>query len=111
MAVTETAAPVCEGCKHWRLFRQGTNKRAGHCRRYAPAASTSGGPMAPAQWPVTLEDDSCADYAAAAPSEAKAEEGRVDVGAVDVATTEHAPGAAKRTARRTQKGGGSRKTR
>tara|TARA_R110002073_G_scaffold120601_2_gene262654 strand:- start:5244 stop:5534 length:291 start_codon:yes stop_codon:yes gene_type:complete len=53
---------TCANCSHWRFARQGNVKSAGECRRHAPQPSITGGAVVETQWPITLEDDSCAEF-------------------------------------------------
>lgn len=92
--------PSCKDCMHWVEGRKGNMKRTGQCRRHAPKPDTSGGAVIETQWPITLEDDSCAEFATAAPAKA--------------ATAKQSAGedaAPKRTPRKTSKGGAARTTR
>jgi len=90
--------PSCKDCKHWIEGRKGNMKRTGQCRRHAPKPNTSGGAVIETQWPITLEDDSCAEFATAATAE--------------VETQSSEPVAPpKRSPRKTGKGGTARTTR
>ncbi len=95
---------TCAECKHWRLARQGNAKRAGACHRNAPRPVEGGGPVVEAQWPITLEDDGCSEFAeraeVSAPSASRPTEPAVK-----------AASGAVRTPRKTAKAGKSRKTR
>tara|TARA_R100001086_G_scaffold200100_1_gene116324 strand:- start:855 stop:1154 length:300 start_codon:yes stop_codon:yes gene_type:complete len=95
-------ATTCSACRHWSFSRQGNSKRAGHCRRHAPRPVETGGPVTDTQWPVTLEDDGCAEFVDA--SQRMAIE-------PDVEAAEPAQDKPVRTPRATSKGGKSRKTR
>lgn len=75
-AVSKEPRILCGACRFWNRPGQGIQpvlygdhfrdwwRKAGHCRRYAPRAIAELG--ARSFWPVTHEDDSCADGTAKA---------------------------------------------
>ncbi len=93
---------TCEKCQHWCFVRQGNVKRAGTCRRNAPRPVEGGGPVIETQWPITLEDDGCSEFAAVEGKVAAVEEPFANVPAA---------GDGVRSPRKTAKGGKARKTR
>lgn len=106
MADAKEAPKVCSGCKHWALERQGNTKKAGRCKRYAPRVETSGGPVSESQWPITLEDNSCSEFDRSTPHEVVQ-----GVPVADPRADDTAAKPAKRTPRKTAKGGKGRATR